>query len=124
MIKKWMLAFILILGLWAMALLQGRMSLLVWIDRSFMVGICSLVAAATFAIIKSGFLTLFFKGFRIIGNILIPQSNAAERTNEMIDNDEKWQGFKEKVSGLLTKTTLLIGASALTASLIGLLFYY
>lgn len=122
--KKWVILFFLFFGCWTIIAVSGTISILEWINLSFMVGICGLVAAAILHIISSGFFSMFINGFRLIGQIIMPKSNAQKQADEIVAEDIEFQEFKSKLFQELVRFTLSIGSSSIIVSFIGLLFYY
>jgi hypothetical protein len=98
-------------------------SLVDFINHSFLVGIISILTGACFVIFRSGFLTLFFQGFRTIGAFVVPKSRAMERADQLVAEDKGWQHFKNKMSRQLALYAFLLGFSSIAVSLVGLVFY-
>jgi hypothetical protein len=122
LIKK-TVAFLLILLIWILIKFGMVMSLIEWINSSFMTGLIFLLVSVFAFILKTGFLSLFFKGFQAIGSMITPKPRAMERTDEMLENDYKLQEFKMNMSTFIFQSTLLIGISSIAVSVIGLIFY-
>ncbi|MGD6844070.1 DUF3899 domain-containing protein [Bacillus infantis] len=121
---KWKITgFLLITCIWLSIRVMGILPLLDWINLSFIAGIAGLSAAVIITIFKTGFLSLFFSGFRTIGTSLFPRSNAMERTDSMVSSDYKWQEFKAGATSVLLSSFLIAGISSMAVSLIGLCFY-
>ncbi|MEN8700470.1 DUF3899 domain-containing protein [Bacillus infantis] len=121
---KWKITgFLLITCIWLSIRVMGILPLLDWINLSFIAGIAGLSAAVIITIFKTGFLSLFFRGFRTIGTSMFPRSNAMERTDSMVSSDYKWQEFKAGATSVLLSSFLIAGLSSMAVSLIGLCFY-
>ncbi|MGG5254353.1 DUF3899 domain-containing protein [Neobacillus sp. SM06] len=115
-------AFVYLLGIliWFIYKIAAKMSLVDWINASFLAGLICFIIASSFFIFKSGFLTNFFVGFRRIQLFAFPKSNAMERAEELIQKDEILQDFKNKFIHKIIVLSFLIGCSSITVSLIGL----
>ena len=120
---KNMMVFLLFVLAWIGVKIISSLTLVAFINQSFLVGIISLLVGACFVIFKSGFLTLFFKGFRVMGSMAAPKSRAMARVDQVIEEDEGWQSFNRRFTGRLANIALLIGFSSLTVSLLGLALY-
>ncbi|NHM31716.1 DUF3899 domain-containing protein [Neobacillus terrae] len=123
MIIKKVVCFLLLLIFWFYIKAAGYVTLLEWINQSFLVGIAALMAGACMVIFKSGFLTLFFQGFRTIGSFITPKSNAMERAEALLNEDELIIDFKKSFASKAAFFAFLLGASSITVSIIGLIFY-
>jgi len=121
---KKLIPFLLTILVWIVIKKGADLSQVDFINHSFLVGIISLSAGACFVIFRSGFLSLFFKGFRMLGSFAAPKSRAMERADQLVSEDEGWQRFKNKLTGQLALSTFLIGCSSLAVSLVGLVLYY
>jgi hypothetical protein len=108
---------------WIVIKIAAALSLVEFINHSFLVGMISLLAGACFVIFRSGFLTLFFQGFRTIGSFVTPKSSAMERADQLVSEDEGWQDFKHKMSRQLALSAFLLGISSIAVSLVGLFLY-
>jgi uncharacterized membrane protein YesL len=120
---KKMVIFLLIILAWIGVKISSNLTLVEFINQSFLLGIISLLVGACFIILKSGFLSLFFKGFRVIGSMAAPKSRAMARTNQLIEEDEGWQSFNRRFTGKIANIALLIGFSSMTVSLACLVLY-
>jgi hypothetical protein len=99
------------------------MSLIEWINASFMIGLIFLLASVFAFVLRTGFLTLFLKGFQTIGSMVLPQPRAMERTDKMLEQDERLQEFKINFSTYIFQITLLVGVSSISISIIGLIIH-
>lgn len=122
MYKKFSVFFLLIL-IWVAIKAADFLTLIDWINYSFLVGILGLMVAACFVIIKTGFLSLFMNGFRIIGSYMTPKARAMEQVDEMIKEDENFQEFKKNITSKLAILSFQIGISSILISIIGLIVY-
>ncbi|TYS52232.1 DUF3899 domain-containing protein [Bacillus infantis] len=123
-LMKWKITgFLLIACIWISIRVTGILPLLDWINLSFIAGIAGLSAAVIIIIFKTGFLSLFFSGFRAIGTGLFPRSNAMERTDSMVSSDYNWQEFKAGATSVMLNAFLVAGLSSMAVSLVGLCFY-
>jgi hypothetical protein len=123
-LMKWKITgFLLIACIWTGIRVTGILPLLDLINLSFIAGIAGLSAAVIITIFKTGFLSLFFSGFRTIGTAMFPRSNAMDRTDSMISSDYKWQEFKAGATSVLLYAFLVAGLSSMAVSLVGLYFY-
>jgi hypothetical protein len=120
---KKIIAFLLIILVWIVIKNASDLSQVDFINRSFLVGIISLLVGSCFIIFQSGFLSLFFQGFRAIGSLVSPKSRAMERTDQLVSEDEGWQNFRKEFSGPLAMSSFLIGFSSIAVSLVGLVLY-
>ncbi len=121
---KWKISgFLLITCIWLSIRVMGILPLLDWINLSFIAGIAGLSAAVIIIIFKTGFLSLFFSGFRAIGTGLFPRSHAMERTDSMVSSDYNWQEFKAGATSVMLNAFLVAGLSSMAVSIVGLCFY-
>lgn len=116
-------AFLLFILVWIGLKGVSNLSLVDFINRSFLIGLIALLLGACFLIMQSGFLSLFLEGFKRIGSFVTPKSRAMERTEQLIKEDAGWQSFKRKISVNVAIYAFLIGFSSITVSLIGLVFF-
>ena len=121
---KKLIPFLLTILVWIVIKKAADLSQVDFINHSFLVGIISLSAGACFVIFQSGFLSLFFRGFRTIGTFASHKSRAMERADQLVSEDEGWQRFKNKLAGQLALSACLIGFSSIAVSLVGLVLYY
>lgn len=120
---KNIITFMLTVTVWIVIKIASDLSLVDFINNSFLVGIISLLAGACIVIFRSGFLSIFFQGFRVMNSFIAPRSNAMERAEQLVAEDERWQNFKIKYSSQVAVSALWIGFSSITVSLIGLALY-
>ncbi|WP_462408650.1 DUF3899 domain-containing protein [Neobacillus sp. Marseille-QA0830] len=120
---KKLMVFLLFIMMWIGVKIASGISLVDWINQSFLVGIISLLVWAMMVIFQSGFLSLFFKGFRIIGTMMAPKPRAMERTDRLIEEDHGYQSFKKSLTTKLSLLTFLIGFSSIIVSICGLIVY-
>jgi hypothetical protein len=117
-------AFLFIMLAWLLAKPVLSLSWREVIDRAFMVGIISLLVAAAFLILKTGFLSLFMNGFNKLGSFISPKSRAMEREDERAADNEKLKEFKGNLYGRILIGTFFFGLSSVTVSLLTLIVYY
>jgi hypothetical protein len=120
---KKMMFFLFCILVWVGFKVASNLSLIDFINYSFLFGIIVLLVGACFIIFQSGFLSLFFEGFRMIGSFAAPKSRAMARADKIIQKDEGWQSSKRKFTSLLAILALLVGFSSITVSLFGLFLY-
>ncbi|MEH7306629.1 DUF3899 domain-containing protein [Neobacillus drentensis] len=120
---KKLIPFLLTTLVWIVIKKAADLSLVDLINHSFLAGIISLLAGACFVIFQSGFLSLFFHGFRTLGSFATPRSRAMERVDQLVSEDEGWQHFKNKLAGQMALSSFLIGFSSIAVSLVGLVLY-
>ncbi|WP_042460302.1 DUF3899 domain-containing protein [Neobacillus dielmonensis] len=120
---KKVITFLLFIFIWIGVKAVSGLSLVEWINQSFLVGIISLLVWAMMVIFRSGFLSLFFKGFRIIGSTIAPKPRAMEQTDRLIEADQNYQSFKKTVIANLAILMFLAGFSSITVSVFGLILY-
>ncbi|WP_028782130.1 DUF3899 domain-containing protein [Thalassobacillus devorans] len=114
--------FIIVAGVWAGVGRLGSLSLLEWSDLSFMTGIICILITAVFFILKSGFLTSFFSGFKLVSEKMIRKSRAMERTDRMTEQEIK--EFKNTAFMVISQVSMIIGIASLTMTVFGLFLYY
>jgi hypothetical protein len=117
---KKLVAFLLFILVWIGLKVVSNLSLVDFINQSFLVGMIALLIGACFVIFQSGFLSLFFEGFKRIGSFVTPKSRAMERTNRLIEEDAGFQSFKKNLSKNVVIWAFLIGFSSITVSVIGM----
>ncbi|WP_251550986.1 DUF3899 domain-containing protein [Neobacillus muris] len=117
------MVFLLFILIWIGVKAASGLSLVDWINQSFLVGIISLLVWAIMVIFQSGFLSLFFKGFRIIGSMAAPKPRAMERTDQLVEADHRFQSFKKAMAAKLVVLAFLIGSSSIAVSICGLILY-
>ncbi|GIN85042.1 hypothetical protein J6TS2_14280 [Heyndrickxia sporothermodurans] len=100
------------------------LSLLNWINLTFLLGIIALAITVTIKIWKTGFLSLFLDGFRTLGQIIIPKTRSAIRTDSQIKNDYQLNQWKENVATWISYAFTNLAVISLTVSLISLIAYY
>jgi len=99
-------------------------TLLTWINNTFLIGIIALVAAVTINIWKTGFLTIFIDGFKLLGNMITPKTRSAERADYLIKNDSGLNQWKSDVTKWISYMCTNLAIISLTVSLISLFRYY
>lgn len=103
--------------------LEG-ITLLNWINLTFLLGIIALMITVTIKIWKTGFLSLFIDGFRVLGQIVIPKTRSAIRADAQIKNDEQLNQWKDNIAAWISYTFTNLAVISLTVSLISLIAYY
>ncbi|KYD05802.1 DUF3899 domain-containing protein [Heyndrickxia sporothermodurans] len=100
------------------------LSLLNMINLTFLLGIIALVITVTINIWKTGFLSLFIDGFRVLGQFVIPKTRSAIRADDRIKNDEQLNQWKANIAAWISYTFTNLAVISLTVSLISLIVYY
>lgn len=121
--KHFMLGALFLLLLIGYKFLKG-ITLLNWINLTFLLGIIALMITVTIKIWKTGFLSLFIDGFRVLGQIVIPKTRSAIRADAQIKNDEQLNQWKDNIAAWISYTFTNLAVISLTVSLISLIAYY
>jgi hypothetical protein len=100
------------------------MSLIDWINLTFLLGIIALAFTVTIKIWKTGFLSLFVEGFKVIGSTMVPRTRSAERADSLIKSDDSLNQWKNNMASLISYTFMNLSIISLTLSLIGLITFY
>lgn len=103
--------------------LEG-ITLLNWINLTFLLGIIALMITVTIKIWTTGFLSLFIDGFRVLGQIVIPKTRSAIRADAQIKNDVQLNQWKDNIAAWISYTFTNLAVISLTVSLISLIAYY
>lgn len=114
--------FIMVALAWAGMGVFGFLSLLEWSNFSFMIGIICILITAVSSILKSGFLTPFFSGFKLVSERMLRKSRTMERTDRM--TEEELKEFRNKAYLVISQVSLVIGIASLTMTVIGLFLFY
>ncbi|QTN00603.1 DUF3899 domain-containing protein [Sediminibacillus dalangtanensis] len=120
--KAKLLLFFISMAAWIGTKYLLSFRLLEWVNLTFSIGLLLLILAAVTAILQTGFLSPFFKGFRLIGASLGSKSHAMERTDAYLAEDCELQDFRQKTIQLVGQSSLATGAASLLVSIIGLFF--
>ncbi|MGE8203833.1 DUF3899 domain-containing protein [Heyndrickxia sp. NPDC080065] len=118
-----MLAFIFVCILIGWKVWVG-LSILDWINMTFLLGIVALALTVTMNIWKTGFLSLFVEGFKVLGNWIVPKTRSAVRTDYLIKNDDRLNQWKENIAAWTSFTFTNLAVISLTISIISLIVYY
>jgi hypothetical protein len=94
------------------------------IDRSFLIGIISLLVAAAFLILKTGFLSLFMNGFNKLGSFISPRSRGMEREDVRAADNEQLKEFKANLYSRILNAAFFFGLSSVAVSLLTLFLYF
>lgn len=121
--KHFMLGALFLCILIGYKFLKG-ITLLNWINLTFLLGIIALMITVTIKIWKTGFLSLFIDGFRVLGQIVIPKTRSAIRADAQIKNDVQLNQWKDNIAAWISYTFTNLAVISLTVSLISLIAYY
>lgn len=121
--KHFMLGALFLLLLIGYKFLKG-ITLLNWINLTFLLGIIALMITVTIKIWTTGFLSLFIDGFRVLGQIVIPKTRSAIRADAQIKNDVQLNQWKDNIAAWISYTFTNLAVISLTVSLISLIAYY
>gem|GEM_PF-5737152 len=78
------------------------------INESFYWGLILLIIGASFYIGQTGFLQIFFGGFKKLSQLIVPRSRAQVRADERNAEDFEWRDWKE---GWLSRCKLIFLAA-------------
>ncbi|TYR75971.1 DUF3899 domain-containing protein [Rossellomorea vietnamensis] len=92
------------------------------VNKLFYWGLISLLFGAGFYIFQTGFLNLFFGGFKRLTTVVVPRSRSLERTDRQLKEDVKLNEWKEAVCTKSKQLFLGIGSGMALFSVFGLLF--
>ncbi|TLS38540.1 DUF3899 domain-containing protein [Pseudalkalibacillus caeni] len=110
----------------SMLLLVGQKvlntELLTMINNAFFWGLISLTIGACFYILQTGFLNLFFDGFRQITSVIVPKSRSLERTDRKMKEDVSLKKWKQTVFANAKLVFLGIGSGMALFSITGTFF--
>ncbi|OCA87711.1 hypothetical protein A8F94_07610 [Bacillus sp. FJAT-27225] len=120
MFKK-IILFVVLIAFWPAAGKVFGLTPLELVNQSFLVGLVSLLAAASFLILRTGFLSMFFGGFKILGSFITPKSNAMQREDERARNNEDLAEFKNSLYVKIVGLCSLVGISSVTFSVLAML---
>ncbi|SDM27782.1 DUF3899 domain-containing protein [Sediminibacillus halophilus] len=116
------LLFFVSIAAWIGAKYLLSFRLLEWVNLTFCIGLLLLILAAVTVVLQTGFLTPFFKGFRLIASSLVRKSQAMERVDTYLADDCELQNFKQRTIQLIGQSSLATGAGSLLVSIVGLFF--
>ncbi|EPD50868.1 hypothetical protein HMPREF1210_02376 [Paenisporosarcina sp. HGH0030] len=86
------------------------------LNKLFLIGIISLLVGASMYVLKTGFFDLFFQGFKTLSNMTIKNSASMKEVDELIDADNVFKEWKNKLSTQLMTYSLGIGTGILLLS--------
>lgn len=86
------------------------------LNKLFLIGIISLLVGASMYVLKTGFFDMFFQGFKTLSNMTIKNSASMKEVDELIDADNVFKEWKNKLSTQLMKYSLGIGTGILLLS--------
>jgi hypothetical protein len=122
-VKVYIVLFFVLDGLWiAMKMLTG-MSMIEWINTSFLVGIITLIIGVSSFILQNDFLSGFFKGFQILGSSTVQKSRAMERADLLVKDNEDLQAYKKSLAFFIGTCSFLLASSAIFVSILGLFIF-
>ncbi|MEG0383156.1 DUF3899 domain-containing protein [Solibacillus cecembensis] len=120
MIRVIFLSIVFIL-MWFVSNFGYNWSKIEWVNMSFFVGLISFMALAIIYIIKSELFNLFFKGFKLIGQMIYPKSRAMQRVDEMMGKNEGSPLIDAKYQIIFFQTLLSIAISSMIISMYALI---
>ncbi|MBM7586128.1 hypothetical protein JOC86_002670 [Bacillus pakistanensis] len=86
------------------------------LDKFFLVGITLLLVGAFMYVLNTGFLDLFFEGFKRLGNGVMKKPSLMEEVDYMIQADEKFIEWKMKLKTQFMIYSLGMGTGFLLVS--------
>ena len=92
-----------------------------WVNLSFFVGLFSFMTLAIIYIIKNKLFHLFFKGFKMIGQMIIPKSRAMQRADETMGENEGSFLINAKYHVIFSQAILSVAASSMIISMYALI---
>jgi Domain of unknown function (DUF3899) len=101
-----------------------HLSLLEWINVTFLIGLISGLIAISVKIIHTGFLRLFMSGFKKLNMTMMPKSRSLQQVDEELENNEDIIQFKHNLSMVIYKVTLQFSILTISLSVIGLFVFY
>ena len=88
------------------------------LNKLFLVGIFSLLVGASMYVLNSGFLDLFFQGFKTLRSMTIKKPSSMKEVDDLIEADPNFKEWKNRLSSYLMTYTLGIGTGLLLLSTI------
>ncbi|MCP3740500.1 DUF3899 domain-containing protein [Rossellomorea sp. BNER] len=85
-------------------------------NRLFLVGIISLLVGACIYVLNTGFLDLFFEGFKRLGNGVMKNPSSMEEVDRMIQADTKFIEWKMKLKTQFMTYSLGMGTGFILVS--------
>ncbi|MFJ5771852.1 DUF3899 domain-containing protein [Psychrobacillus sp. NPDC093180] len=103
-----------------------NLSLIEWINYTFLYGLTATIISVCVVIWKTKFFNLFTSGFQSLEHFLLPmsKSRSLERANKELANDENLNQFKQKLAKVLFFTMSSLSVSSISVCVIGLMFFY
>ncbi|WP_408007858.1 DUF3899 domain-containing protein [Pseudalkalibacillus sp. A8] len=92
------------------------------VDFAFFWGLVSLTVGACFYIMQTGFLDLFFDGFKKLGAVVIPKSRSLEKVDMQLKKDPSLISWKQSVFRKAKMLFLGIGSGMTLFSVTALFF--
>ena len=86
------------------------------LNKLFLIGIISLLVGASMYVLKTGFFDMFFQGFKTLRNMTIKKPASMKEVDELIDADNVFKEWKNKLSTQLMTYSLSIGTGILLLS--------
>lgn len=86
------------------------------LNKLFLVGIFSLLVGASMYVLNTGFLDLFFQGFRTLGIITMKKPSSMKEVDDLIEADTVFKEWKNKLSSHLMTYLLGMGTGLLLLS--------
>ncbi|WP_075619653.1 DUF3899 domain-containing protein [Paenisporosarcina indica] len=86
------------------------------LNKLFLVGIFSLLVGACMYVLNTGFLNLFFQGFKSLGSMTIKKPASMKEVDDLIEADHIFKEWKNKFSSHLMTYSLGMGTGLLLLS--------
>ncbi len=92
------------------------------VDFAFFWGLICMTVGACFYILQTGFLDLFFEGFKKLSTVAVPKSRSLIETDEHLKKDPSLRAWKQSVFLQGKSLFLGIGSGMMSFSFLSLLF--
>ncbi|UFJ40356.1 DUF3899 domain-containing protein [Brevibacillus humidisoli] len=106
----------------AMGFLYSSQTLLGLINQSFLTGLFLLILGSIALVLRSGFFTVFLRGFRQLKHLFFKRPRVME-SDWFQEKDAVWQKKKETLTRVCTSLSLWAGSALLMFSIVLTGFY-